>query len=134
MSKQTYHETASHYSEMLSNIDHEILGQIVTAIQWLGGKVCLGYYHNEKDFDQYTFYECDDDGYGRELYVDSVSATVSGELIIHLSDTEDCYCPIWDETNLTTTDAINLLRELESVIKHVQSTNEKVVTEYPLNS
>ena len=35
-------------------------------------------------------------------------------------------------TDLTATDAVNLLTELEGVIKYIQENNTEVVTEYPL--
>ena len=132
MKKTIYHETASHYSDMLSNIRNEILKQISAALEWLGGKVCLGYYHDEAEVERYTFYETDDDGYGQELFVDSIKATENGEIEIRLSDSEDCYCPTWDSSDLTATDAVNLLTELEGVMKYIQEKNTEVVTEYPL--
>ena len=130
MEKKIYHETASHYGDMLANIRYEILGQITAALEWLGGKVSLRYYHDEEDFDRYTFFEVDNDGYGRELYVDTVEQTESGEIESRLSDTEDCYCPVWDLSDLTATDALNLLVELEAVVEHIQRTKEEVKTEY----
>ena len=130
MEKRTYHETGSHYADMLANIRHEILGQITAALEWLGGKVCLGYYHNEQDFDRYTFFEVNDDGYGEELYIDTIEDDGNGNIEIHLSNSEDCYCPLWSLSDLTATDAINVLTELENVIEHVQATKEEVVKEF----
>lgn len=130
MEKKTYHETASHYGDMLANIRYEILGQITAALEWLGGKVSLRYYHNEEDLDRYTFFEVDDDGYGRELFVNTVEQTDSGEIEIRLSDSEDCYCPLWDLSDLTATDSLYLLSELEAVVEHIQRTKEEVKTEY----
>ncbi len=125
-----YHATARHYGDMLAKIRNEILGQITAALELLKGKVCLGYYHNEMDFDRYTFFEVDDDGYGRELYIDTVETKESGEIEIHLSDSEDCYSPVWDSSDLTATDALSLLTELENVIGHTEKTGEKPVREY----
>lgn len=115
---------------MLANVRHEILGQITAALEWLGGKVSLQYYHYEKDFDRYTFFEVDNDGYGRELNIDTVEQTKSGEIEIRLSDTEDCYCPVWDLSDLNATDAMYLLTELEAVAKYIEETGEEVKTEY----
>ena len=61
MEKKVYHESASHYREMLANVRYEILGQITAALEWLGGKVSLQYYHNEEGLDRYTFFEVDND-------------------------------------------------------------------------
>ena len=130
MEKKNYHATFSYYADMLANIRYEILGQITAALEWLGGKGCLGYYHNEQDFGKYTFFEVDDDGHGVELYIDTIEQTDSGEIEIHLSDSEDCYAPVWDLSDLTATDAFNTLAELENVIERVQTTKEKVVKEY----
>lgn len=130
MEKKTYHATESYYSDMLSKVRYEILGQITAALDWLGGKVCLAYYHNEEDLEGNTFFEVDDDGYGRELFIDTVERTDSGEIEIRLSDSEDCYCPVWDLSDLAATDSLYLLSELEDVIEHVQDTKEEVVKEY----
>ena len=130
MEKKIYHKTASYYGDMLANIRYEILGQITAALEWLGGKVSIRYYHDEEDFDRYTFFEVDDDGYGRELFIDTVKQTESGEIEIRLSNTEDCYCPVWDLSDLTATDAMNLLDELEAVVEYIQETEKEVVTEY----
>ena len=130
MEKRVYHETASYYSEMLANVRYEILGQITAALEWLGGKVSLQYYHNEEGFDRYTFFEVDNDGYGRELNIDTVEETKNGRIEIHLSDTEDCYGPVWDLSDLNATDAMYLLTELEAVAKYIEETGEEVKTEY----
>lgn len=130
MEKRVYHETASYYSEMLANVRYEILGQITAALEWLGGKVSLQYYHYEKDFDRYTFFEVDNDGYGQELNIDTVEQTESGEIEIRLSDFEECYCPVWNLSDLNATDAMYLLTELEAVAKYIEETGEEVKTEY----
>ena len=130
MEKRTYHEVESHYTDKLNNIREEIIDSIKSALEWLGGKVCLGYYHNEQDFDRYTFFEVDEDGYGQELYIDTIEDDGNGNIEIHLSNSEDCYCPLWTLNDLTASDAIYVLKELENVIEHVQATNEDVVKEY----
>ena len=130
MEKRTYHEVESHYTDKLNNIREEIIDSIKSALEWLGGKVCLGYYHNERDFDRYTFFEVDEDGYGQELYIDTIEDDGNGNIEIHLSNSEDCYCPLWTLNDLTASDAIYVLKELENVIEHVQATNEDVVKEY----
>ena len=56
--------------------------------------------------------------------------TESGEIEIRLSDTEDCYCPVWDLSDLSATDAMYLLTELEAVAKYIEETGEEVKTEY----
>ena len=57
MEKRTYHEVESHYTDKLNIIREEIIDSIKSALEWLGGKVCLGYYHNERNLDRYTFFE-----------------------------------------------------------------------------
>ena len=130
MEKKIYHATESYYGDMLSKVRHEILGQITAALDWLGGKVCLAYYHNEEDIERNAFFEVDDDGHGVELFIDTIERTDSGEIEILLSDSEDCYRFVWDLSDITATDSLYLLSELEDVIEHVQTTKEEVVKEY----
>ena len=56
MEKKVYYETASYYRDMLANVRHGILSQITAVLEWLGGKVCLDYYHSEEGLDRYTFF------------------------------------------------------------------------------
>ena len=130
MEKKVYHETASYYKDMLANVRHEIPGQVTSVLEWPGGKGTQPYYHSEEGLDRYTFVEVDNDGYGRELNIDTVEQTESGEIEIRLSDTEDCYGPVWDLSDLSATDAMYLLTELEAVAKYIEETGEEVKTEY----
>ena len=54
----------------------------------------------------------------------------NGEIGIYLSDGEDVYKPYWKLSDMTTTDALYLLEELESVIVYLKETGEDVVTEF----
>mgnify|MGYP006988881065 FL=1 len=130
MKKPLYTATVSHYANILTALRNEIIGQISSALEWLGGKVCLDYYHTEGNVERYSFYKTDNDGYGVELYVDTVDISYSDEIKIHLSNSEGCYHTEWDLSDLTTTDAIKLLTELENVIEDVQNNNTEIVTEY----
>ena len=130
MEKRTYHEVESHYTDKLNNIKEEIIGAVKSALEWLGGKVCLGYYHNERNLDRYTFFECDDDGYGVSLYLDEINTTKDGKIEVLLRDGEDCY-EFWRRLKeFNASEALYLLRELENIIEYVSETGEDVVKEY----
>ena len=98
----------------------------------IGPKVCVRMY---QDYDltdmHYTYFEVDGDGYGRELFVDTVNVSPSGDIDILLHDTEDCYEPIWDLADMTVTDANYLLEELEDIADfHKENPDKEVLTEY----
>ena len=130
MSKKAknYHETASYYGDMLSKVRDEIINAIRGAVDFLGGRVCFRHYHEWEDMDRYTFFEVDGDGYGRELFLDTLVTDASGEIGCYLHDSEDCYNPYWELSDFNASDALCLLQELEDIIEIVG--NGKVVTDY----
>ena len=128
---EKYHETASYYADMLGKVRDEILGSVRNALERLGGRVCVRYYHNEEDFDRYTFFECDGDGYGRELFIDTIITNEDGDVEVMLHDSEDCYEPWWDLSDFNASNALYLLYELEAIIEFAENNKKhKVVTDW----
>lgn len=127
--KEKFHETASYYADMLANVRNEILGRIQSVVEMLGGKINVRYYHDEADLDRNTFFEVNDDGYGVELYIDLIRTSDSGELEIHLTDTEDSYSYWWDLSDFNASNSLYLLYEVEAIAQYVEESGEEVVTE-----
>lgn len=127
--KEKFHETASYYADMLANVRNEILGRIQSVVEMLGGKINVRYYHDEADLDRNTFFEVNDDGYGVELYIDLIRTSDSGELEIHLTDTEDSYSCWWDLSDFNASNSLYLLYEVEAIAEYVEESGEEVVTE-----
>lgn len=122
---------STYYWQMMENVKGQILDNIRSIMEKLGGKVCFRMYHNYDFIDtRYTFFEVDGDGYGRELFLDT--ATASGdEINILLHDTEDCYEPVWALEELNPVDALYMLEELEEIAGfHENNPDKKVLTEY----
>ena len=124
--------TSNDFRKSLGIIRDQIFDFIRLHMEKLGGKVCFRMYH---DFDlidtRYTFFEVDGDGYGRELFLDTAVRTQDGGIDILLHDTEDCYEPMWDLEDMTVTDALYMLEELEQIANfHEENPDKKVLTEY----
>ena len=129
---KNYHATESYYADMLAKVRDEILGQVTNIIEILGGRVCVRYYHDdEPDIERNTFFECDNDGYGRELFIDTiVTHPETGEIGVMLHDSEDTYNPWWDLSDFSATDALYLLSELEDILAYVREYDEEIVTDW----
>ena len=127
---EKYHETESYYSDMLGNVREQIVGQIVSIIERLGGRICVRHYHDFEDMERNTFFEVDNDGYGRELFLDTILTKPSGEIEIMLHDSEDCYEPWWDLSCLTATDSLYVLSELEDIVKLVEEEGRPIIKDY----
>lgn len=129
---ENYQFTQPTYLNKLSSIGRKIKEEIKHVVKdVLEGRVSLEHYHDwEINTVHNTYFEVDEDGYGRELEADTVVVDENGEIGIYLSDGEDVYKPYWKLSDMTTTDALYLLEELESVIEYLKETGEDVVTEY----
>lgn len=122
---------STYYRQMLDNVKSQIFDSIRSLMEKLGGRVCFRMYHDYDIIDlRYTFFEVDGDGYGRELFLDT--ATASGDKVsILLHDTEDCYEPVWEMEDLTPVDALYMLEELEEIVDfHEQNPDKEILTEY----
>lgn len=127
-----YHEKSSYYEDLLSKLRSELPNDIIGAINYLGKKrISLRFYHDEDIVDRYTFFEVDDDGYGRELFIDTVTIDENKKVHILLHDSEDTYNPIWELEDLTTTDALYFLTELEALCAYKdENPDEEIVSDY----
>ena len=127
--------TSSDFYKSLNVVRVQIFDSIRSLMEKLGGKVCFRMYHDYGIIDlRYTFFEVDGDGYGRELFLDTAEQTSQvsiGGTTIMLHDTEDCYEPIWDLADMTITDALYMLEELEEIVDyHTEHPDKPVLTEY----
>ena len=121
--------TSNVFRKKLNNVREQIFASIHRLMGQLGGKVCFRMYHVIGL--RYTFFEVDGDGYGRELFLDTAVSTPTGDIDIMLHDSEDCYEPMWDLEDMTTTDALYMLEELEQIATfHENNPGKKVLTEY----
>lgn len=125
--------TSKEFRTKLNAVRKQILNRIKEVMDEIGTKVCVRMYH-EYDITetQYTYFEVDGDGYGRELFIDTVLIDArDGKIGIMLHDSEDCYEPWWDLEDLTTTDALYLLEELEEIADfHKENPDKEVLTDY----
>ena len=125
--------TSTEFRKTLNIVRDQIFDSIRSLMEKLGGKVCFRMYHEFDIIDlRYTFFEVDGDGYGRELFLDTALIDArNGEIGIMLHDTEDCYEPWWDLADMTTTDALYMLEELEQIAEfHAEHPDKQVLTEY----
>lgn len=125
--------TSTEFRKTLNIVRDQIFDSIRSLMEKLGGKVCFRMYHDNDIIDlRYTFFEVDGDGYGRELFLDTALIDArNGEIGIMLHDTEDCYEPWWDLADMTTTDALYMLEELEQIAEfHAEHPDKPVLTEY----
>ena len=125
--------TSTEFRKTLNIVRDQIFDSIRSLMEKLGGKVCFRMYHEYDLIDlRYTFFEVDGDGYGRELFLDTALIDArDGEIGIMLHDTEDCYEPWWDLADMTTTDALYMLEELEQIADfHAEHPDKPVLTEY----
>lgn len=125
--------TSKEFRTKLNAVRKQILNRIKEVMDEIGTKVCVRMYH-EYDITetQYTYFEVDGDGYGRELFIDTVLIDArDGKIGIMLHDSEDCYEPWWDLEDLTTTDALYLLEELEEIADfHKENPDKEILTDY----
>jgi hypothetical protein len=124
--------TSKEFRTKLNAVKKQILARIKEVMGEIGTKVCVRMYHEYDITDtQYTYFEVDGDGYGRELFVDTVNVSPNGDIDILLHDSEDCYEPMWCLEDLNTTDALYLLEELEEIADfHKKNPGKEVLTEY----
>lgn len=124
-------KVASYYGDKLSNIRYEILGEITALIKKLGGRICARYYHDgEPDLTRNAYFEVDDDGYGRELFLDTIYTEENGELGFIMHNNDDTYCPYWELSDFNASNAYYLLTELEEIAEYVEVNHEEVVKDW----
>jgi hypothetical protein len=128
--------TSNDFRKTLNIVRDQIFDSIRSLMEQLGGKVCFSMYHEFDIIDliidlRYTFFEVDGDGYGRELFLHTAVQTPAGDIDIMLHDTEDCYESMWNLEDMTATDALYMLEELEQIADfHTEHPDKPVLTEY----
>ena len=127
-----YHEKSSYHADLLDKLRSEIANDIIGAINYLGKKrISLRFYHDENIVERYTFFEVDGDGYGRELFIDTVTIDDNEGVHILLHDSDDAYNPVWDLGDLNATDTLYLLTELEALCAYKdENPDEEIVSDY----
>jgi hypothetical protein len=121
------------FRKELNAIKNKIISRIYDVLPQIGNKVCVRMYYDYGLTDiRYAYFEVDGDGYGRDLYIDTVTFNSrDGSIGIMLHDTEDTYNPYWELGDMTTTDLNYLLEELEDIADfHESNPGKKVLTEY----
>lgn len=124
--------THKEFAVKLNAVRKQIFKRIQEVMGEIGPKVCVRMYQDYGLTDMhYTYFEVDGDGYGRELFIDTVVLKPSGDISILLHDTEDCYEPVWDLEDMTVTDANYLLEELEDIAQfHEDNPGKEILKEY----
>ena len=125
--------TSKEFRTKLNAVRNQILDRIREVMGEIGTKVCVRMYHEYDLIDiRYTYFEVDGDGYGRELFIDTVLIDArDGKIGIMLHDSEDCYEPWWDLEDLNPTDALYLLEELEEIADfHKENPDKEILTDY----
>lgn len=124
--------TSKEFRKQLSTIKGQIFDRIRKIMGEIGAKVCVRMYHEYDITDtRYTYFEVDGDGYGRELFVDTVNVSPDGDIDILLHDSEDCYEPMWCLGDMNPVEALYLLEELEEIADfHKENPGKEVLTEY----
>ena len=124
--------TSAQFATKLNAVRKQIFTRIKEVMSEIGTKVCVRMYHDYDITDtRYTYFEVDGDGYGRELFIDTVVVKPNGDIDILLTDTEDCYEPMWCLEDITVTDANYLLEELEEIADfHKENPDKELLTEY----
>ena len=121
----------SYFQDMLDRTRDQILESITDLVLGLGGKVCVRHYQEWDDYhDRYTFFEVNGDGYGVELFVDTVVYDPNEGISIFLRDSEDTYEPEWELSDLNASNALYLHEELEQIADFVKESGTDVVQEY----
>jgi len=127
--KFDFNPVASYYADMLSNVRTQIQDSVRDLISKLGGMIYVRYYFDEPDVDRYTFFEVNDDGYGVELFINSVRTNAMGDPVFILVDTEDSYEYEWELDDFNASNTLYLLQQLEAVAEYISETGENVVTD-----
>ena len=124
--------THKEFSVKLNAVRNQIFDRIREVMGEIGSKVCVRMYREYDLTDMhYTYFEVDGDGYGRELFIDTVVVKPSGDIDILLHDSEDCYEPMWCLEDMTVTDANYLLEELEDIAQfHEDNPDKEILKEY----
>ena len=122
--------TSKEFRAEMNAIRDKIFSRIIEVMGEIGDKVCVRMYHDYNLISNlYTFFMVNRDGYGVVLHLDMVSTGDDIEIV--LTDYDDCYEETWELGDLSTTDALYLLEELEEIADfHKNNPDKEVLTEY----
>ena len=126
---------STNFTDALNKVREEILNAIFALLDSRNiTSVNLYEYWANDCTDRCLFFACDDDGYGRALYVDTLTIKKnrdgSRSLILAMKDTDDYDFAEWDETDLFEASQMNyLLSMLEDIIEYAdEENNGRVLT------
>ena len=122
--------TSKEFRAEMNAIRDKIFSRIIEVMGEIGDKVCVRMYHDYNLISNlYTFCMVNRDGYGVVLHLDMVSTGDDIEIV--LTDYDDCYEETLELWDLSTTDALYLLEELEEIADfHKNNPDKEVLTEY----
>lgn len=117
------------FFEALSDIRAEILNAIYALLDERKiESINLYAYWSEKDLDRNLFFTCDDDGYGRALYIEKLYYKNDGthkSLLLIMYDVNDYRFCDWDETDLfESSQMYYLLSMLEDIVECADEDDE----------
>ena len=120
---------STNFTDALNKVREETLNAIFALLDSRNiTSVNLYEYWANNYTDRCLFFVCDDDGYGRALYVDTLivkkNSDGSRSLILGMKDTDDYNFAEWDETDLFEASQMNyLLTMLEDIIEYADEEN-----------
>ena len=126
---------STNFTDALNKVREEILKAIFELLDSRNiTSVNLYEYWADDHTDRCLFFTCDDDGYGKALYVDTLTIKENQDgtrsLILAMKDTDDYEFADWDETDLFEPSQMNyLLTMLEDIIEYAdEENNGRVLT------
>ena len=126
---------STNFTDALNKVREEILKAIFELLDSRNiTSVNLYEYWADDHTDRCLFFTCDDDGYGKALYVDTLTIKENSDgtrsLILAMKDTDDYEFADWDETDLFEPSQMNyLLTMLEDIIEYAdEENNGRVLT------
>lgn len=110
------------YEKKMNELRTEILNDIFALLEERNVESINMYeYWATADVDRCLFFDCDDDGYGVALYIDTLYFDKNAEfkLTLKMNDENDCHYADWDESNLFEVTQMNyLLSMLEQIVEN----------------
>ena len=110
------------YEKKMNELRTEILNDIFALLEERNVESINMYeYWATADLDRCLFFDCDDDGYGVALYIDTLYFDKNAEfkLTLKMNDENDSYYETWNESNLFEVTQMNyLLSMLENIVEN----------------
>jgi hypothetical protein len=120
---------STNFTDALNKVREEILNAIFALLDSRNiTSVNLYEYWANDCTNRCLFFTCDDDGYGKALYVDTLTVKKYSDgkrsLILAMKDTDDYEFAEWDETDLFEASQMNyLLTMLEDIVEYADEEN-----------